>query len=544
MKRLGVAVFALGVLTIAIGGFAGLASGMGGENAQLGVQPDVQQQTDGSTGASPTTISVSVSNTTVDEGKSITTTDNPTITITADSDEEITHISLRVDGEIRHRYAPNSTSATESTALDLKPGEHVVKIVAKTDQSTTSSTITVVEDSTKPRMVFESPFSTDGMYDDPENEYILNESAIQLNATLHDISSVERVVIRNRYSYENTEGESNLKKFVIDDPGDSISKSIRLGPGKPKFDLGQNRMQITLVDSFGHRNTYEMEIFVQDIESPEIEILDRTAVKNRQAVRVDIRATDNVGIKSLGTRMGNAQDQGVDYRFYEEPTGSRPLEYEFSKTVPVPNTTAKMTVVAVDGFNNVSTRSVTLDYGELVSPEIHLDNDSITAVGNKEIRVEGSVSEGHISSVYVETVDSSGEVVDLKEVYDGSPTESVQIDETLESALVFPELRVRTIDTMGNEQVQTISYSAPETEYEGDDNTTDGTDSTNETAPDSEGENGTDQSPPSDSSEDQSPYRAYLDKALNFASGLSNQVLAGMAGAVVVFGWVSYRIRG
>ncbi|MFC6615627.1 hypothetical protein ACFQAS_11835 [Halopenitus salinus] len=469
-SHLAVLVVVAALAGVAVGGAAATSASAGSMDEATDVEHAVDgpwttggiAQTTGSPGA---TIDVSLDGTAVEDGGSITTGNDPTLSVRAESEGTIRIVSVRIDGRTVRSYAPNDTALETSTDLDLESGAHDLRVVVETDGSTTIYDATVTEDSTRPLMTFDSPFSTgftgeNNTYEGPKDEYTLNKSNILLEGSFHDESHVEKAIIETTYHYnyaDNTRGER--ERIVLRDPGESISQRLRLGPNQPELGAGLNTLEITLFDAFDHVKKYRIEIRVEDTDPPEIEVLDREAVETRSAVRLHVRASDRVGVESVGTRLGPKDGSGLQYQLSPQPPGARPIEHTFTRTVEVPSGSETITVVAEDGTNPPAKREVTVNYTELVTPRVQFDREATEAVDGRRIRVRGRVYDGQISRVRVETVSPGGDVLDLNTAYTGGITDSVTIDETLRMDVYPATIRVRTIDVDGTEHVETIRVS-------------------------------------------------------------------------------------
>ncbi|WP_049920665.1 hypothetical protein [Haloferax sulfurifontis] len=427
--------------------------------------PDTHQQVErnNSTERSEPNLTLVLENRTVADGDTVTTGDNPELTVRANGSAVIELLVVRVDGDSRRVYTPNSTAVQETATLEMTAGEHALEVLVKQNGSTTTRRITVIEDSIAPAIVFTSPFRTGNtsIYDRPETNYTINRSRISLDGTIYDHSDVEQVSIELRYHGQGVEAPWGFRKrVVIDDPNGSISRPLRLGPFDERVDAGQNSLRVSVLDSRGHRRHYDVDLYVMDEAPPSIEILNQSLIKTRSAVRLTIRVTDAVGIRSVGVRRGSADGSGLNYEIQPKPIGSRPIEHTFTKTIPLAGDSRNITIVADDGTENATTRELEVNVTQLVRPTIELRPDTIR-VSDDRVHVEGRVYDGRVTSVYAETVGPTGNTVDLAQIYGGGVTSDVRINETLQLDGYPTRIRVRATDSTGREHIETIQVAPP-----------------------------------------------------------------------------------
>lgn len=163
----------------------------------------------------------------------------------------------------------------------------------------------------------------------------------------------------------------------------------------------------------------------------------RTARRRSLSYRVDGSSAE--------TYVLNKSDEGPD-RERLSPS------FEFTATAGA--NADSLTLVAVDSAGNERTRDVSLDFERRVNPTIGLDR--ATATDDGEVHVVGTVSEGRVTRVTVETVSTDGGVLGLRTVHDGEATRRVSIDERLAGAGEGTKVVVRAVDTMGGKHGQSI----------------------------------------------------------------------------------------
>lgn len=420
-------------------------------------------------GSPPPNISVKISETPVPDGGEFKTTNDPRFEMNVTSDSTIEIISVRIGQQTRRSYVPNATTFSDATRLKLSPRSNQLSIVVRTTSGTTTYSATVIEDSSAPLMTFKAPISAgfvgpNGTYEPMNSSYTLNKSRIDIAGTIHDQSAVEEVVIDHEYRYWfGGSQEYTDSQIVITDPDDSIEHGLQLGPSQPSKDTGVNTIRITLRDEFGHEREYETDIRVQDTSSPTISILEREPIKTRSAVRIRARASDDTGLSSVGFRPGSANDSyGQEYLYIQRQPANQSLSEDVTTTVQVTDRTKNITLIATDTTGNTTTKQLTVNYTELVSPEIQFDWSTSRSLENDAIQIAGEVYSGQFTRVHVETVDPDGDTIDISSVYSGNVTDRTAFKTRLNAHVYPATVRVRAVDVTGTEHVRTVEVSQSE----------------------------------------------------------------------------------
>jgi|GEM_PF-4133279 len=413
-------------------------------------------------------ISVTVGDTLLPAGETITTTNNPELTLAIAADARIEIISVRVDEETRRSYVPNSTTYSETTTLDLDAGTHQLSVVVRTTEGTTTYDATVIEDSGAPLVTFESPISAgfvgpNGTYEQLNDTYTLNKSSIELRGRIHDQSNVEQVIIEHEYRYQyGGEPRDTDTRIEITEPNQTIARTLRLGPAQPDVGSGVNSLRIELRDEFGHIREYETTLRVEDTDPPNITVLEQYPVATRSAVRIDAEATDRVGLASVGLRIGPANGSGQQYLYTERQPTKQAISKLISPTVDVFDGTRNITLIATDQAGKTTTRELTVNYTELVTPQIQFNRSLSGSVDGQTVQAAGTVSNGQITRVRVETLSPDGDTIDINSVYSGGVTENVTFRERLDAESYPASVRVRVIDVTGAEHTRRLALSQSE----------------------------------------------------------------------------------
>ncbi|WP_089649787.1 hypothetical protein [Halobacterium hubeiense] len=413
-------------------------------------------------------ISVTVGDTLLPAGETITTTNDPTLTLAIAADATIEIISVRVDDETRRSYVPNSSTFSETTTLDLDAGTHQLSVVVRTTEGTTTYDATVIEDSGAPLMTFESPISAgfvgpNGTYEQLNDTYTLNKSSVELRGRIHDQSNVEQVIIEHEYRYQyGNEPRDTDTRIEITEPNQTISRTLRLGPTQPDVGSGVNTLNIELRDEFGHIREYETTLRVEDSDPPNISVLEQYPVATRSAVRIDAEATDRVGLASVGLRIGPANGSGQQYLYTERQPTKQAISKVISPTVDVFDGTRNITLVATDQAGQTTTRQLSVNYTELVTPKIQFNRSLSGSVDERTVQAAGTVSDGQITRVRVETLTPDGETIDINSVYSGGVTENLTFRERLDAESYPAAVRVRVLDVTGTEHTRRLELSQSE----------------------------------------------------------------------------------
>ncbi|MFB6304365.1 MAG: zinc ribbon domain-containing protein, partial [Haloferacaceae archaeon] len=392
-------------------------------------------------------VTVSVAGSTLADGGSITVTDDPDVGVEVSADSTLDSVSIRVDGDPVRTFTPDSKSFSTTVTLDLTDGNHDLTVVASADETTTHGG-TVVKDSAGPRVRYTAPFTTSRQASPDDVETIEHGNAT-IAGDLWDRSGVERVRIERVYEWKFA-GRTRTDKTThrISDPGESFSRPLLFGPG-------DNEMKVTLVDVHGHKRIQEWTIDLEDRTKPTVAVDVVRRSSDGSKVFVNGTVSDDTKVRSLSyTLEGSSSTSSVLSRVDSEPTRER-VSTEFEFTTSAGSGTDSLTLVAKDTAGNTRRKTVSLNFEQRVAPEISIDRGA-TARDGDEVRVVGTVDDGRVTRVTVETV-HDGEVLSLRTVHDGEAVRSVAIDERLAVAGEGTEVIVRATDTMDREHRRTLT---------------------------------------------------------------------------------------
>ncbi|WP_049984341.1 hypothetical protein [Halorubrum sp. BV1] len=412
--------------------------------ASVGADTAVAQQ--------ETTIDVSVDGDRLVDGTEHVVLTDPTANVSVEANATIDLIEIRVDGDIRHTYRPDSRSFSRAIPLDLDPNENTVEVIARADDVATFEA-TMTKHTAAPRVRYTSPFST-SVLGGPDNETNVSSGQVQLAGSLHTVSSVSHIRIERTHVYSDG-NETNLTNcdsqpechtdrtlHRINDPGDSFSQDLLLGEGR-------NEIVARYTDENGRTNVDSFRLIVDDETDPEIDLdVPNESYVDSVRVRGTVRDETKLHRVTLNRTSNNASQvllTGTD----SEPDPNR-FTHEFDTTVSLYDAENEFRLVAEDAAGNVHEQTFTVEYDP--SPNISVtENETNTTA--ETVRVAGTVSEAQISRVTLETIDTrSGDRLDITRAYEANtPTTRVEFDQSLTA--VPGHTVVNVIVSYGNRQV-------------------------------------------------------------------------------------------
>lgn len=399
------------------------------------------------TAAAQVTVDVTVDDRPVADGDAVTVTDDPVLGVDVAGNESIESVTIRVDGEDRHSFEPNATTFSERITLDLADGDHEVTVVVEGSERLTA---TIRKDSIAPLVTFTSPFASVGR--PPTGEVAIDRSATTLAADLDDRSGVREVRIERTYEWRFAgERRRDLETYRIEDPGGNVSQPLLFG-------LGRNDLRVVAIDVHGQRRTYDVTVWVLDDERPTVDIdrFERTGGRLRVAGTV----SDNVKVDNLSYRVGRSGGR----TFVVNPTSAEPtrtrLDVDFAFTTRIDGDPESITLVATDVAGNTLTRELPLDYRGHLEPTVTVDGGA-TRADDGGVEVVGTVADGRVTRVVVESVGPDGMPVDSLTVYDGDPTSRVDVRGRIGAADGRTTVVIRAVDGDGREYRASLTLDTP-----------------------------------------------------------------------------------
>lgn len=397
------------------------------------------------TAAGQVSVEVTVDDTAVRNGDTVTVTDDPVVDIVADGNEPIASVTVRVDGETRQSFSPNATNVSERFTLDLTDGTHEVAVVIDGDERLTA---TIRKDSTGPLITYTSPFQSAGA--PRTGQVAIDRADATLAATLDDLSGVREVRIERTYEWRFAgRPRRSVETHRIENPGDNVSQPVLFG-------LGRNELRVVAVDVHGQRRTHDITVWVFDNRQPVIE-LDRFE-RTGDGLHVAGTVRDNVKVNSLAYRVaGTAQKNFVLNPTSTEPIRSRTaVDFEF--TVSLGDSAEAIVLEATDAAENEREWTVPLDYRGHVEPRITFNE---TRVSDGGIDVTGTVADGQVEQVVIESVGPDGAVVDSRTVYDGDATSHVEVRGRVAAASGETTVVIRATDVDGRVYRESVTLATP-----------------------------------------------------------------------------------
>lgn len=447
-------------------------------SAPIVAETGVQAQVDESHSAEDIDLDVRISGeilengeiideTAVDDGDEVTISGDLELQMNIQSPSTIDLVSVRLGGETRRSYTPDTRSFNESTELSLGPGRYDDVTIVVEANATRTMQMVLVSDQRAPLATFRSPFEAgfvgeNGSYVSINDTYTLDESDVRIDLDFSDRVDVKRAVLNWRYEYNSntTQPIVGRAEFRPDNPNNGISEQHRLGWYDAESDAGKNTLSLEVEDAFGKVRTHEITVLVNDSDTPDITVTNKSSLRGERAVRLNFTASDRVGLKSVGARQ---ESSALKYLIFQRAPLERPTEQDFSQVVSVPRGTTNITLVAEDSAGNTKRVKEKLNYTEPAPPTIRFHPDEIKVRGKdgSTIRARGTVSNGQIVRVRVETVAPGGEILDVETVYEGEgdSTDRVDIDKQLRAGVDPVRLRARVVDITGAENVKSLQLS-------------------------------------------------------------------------------------
>lgn len=412
-----------------------------------------------------TTVSVTVAGERVRDGGEILTSAGPRLGVSVAAPTQIRLVTVRIDGETYRSYVPNATATNQSTTLAVGPGAHDVKTVVSTENRTRTHEFVLTEDSSPPRVAFRDPFATG---DDTASAYVPNgitvdSSRVRFAGAIADTSNITRVEIHRESYYRRGPGgevEYDQNRIVLTDVNGSFEQPLELVyteneqiPASPTGE-STNYVEISVRDEFDQRRTYEFYVAVSDDDGPAVTVTDTSIDYGNAKATVTFDVTDDVGIRTAGVT-------GEPFSLFAIDPARQPRQATFTHTFSVNSRTEVVRFAATDAGGTTTAVEREFDRSELIAPRIDFNTNRTTAVRRDAVRVVGTVAEGAISSVRVETVAPDGRVLDIETAHAGRIAQTVAVNETLETSIYPSRVRIRAVDAQGEEHVRSITLSVP-----------------------------------------------------------------------------------
>lgn len=389
-------------------------------------------------------VSVSVDGDEVSDGATVETKTDPELDISVDANETLELIEVRVDGETREQYTPDSESFSETLTLDLDDGERNVEVVANAKQTTTLQ-VTILKDNGRPFIEYTNPFETPGQGPPPATTTV-SDAQVDLAGELIDDTGVETIDIERSFQYRYATQETSREFYTVEDPGDSFSQELFLGDG-------ENEIVATYTDELGNLRRHEFSLIVQDNTDPTIDLSvpDETTTSE---LDIEGSVSDNVKVQTVSV-VANQNTQTVVTERSPEPNRDR-LAVDLETSVSLSEGENTITVEATDNSDNTVVQEFDVVYNRQIVPDMIIDCEE-TGFEGGQVAVQASVERGEITGVRLETVGTeSEEIVDITNIYSGEQTDEVAVEETLGVAAGETRVRLTATDSQGDQHTQSF----------------------------------------------------------------------------------------
>ena len=471
------------------------------------------------------TVSVDVDGVPLDDGEVHHTATDPWLRVTASTDEPISLIEVRVDGETRHSFEPSSESVDRSVPLELATGEHRVTVVAKAAAVTVHEAI-VVKDDVDPRVTYDDPIEATPLDDNPPTVTVEN-STLTVAGTIDDASRIEYVRIDHAYEYERAmsrDGDDDDGDFAYDiedqapfSPDEQLPVDTSDGDGDTTDDgdaddlerrdqhllpspgtrfnesltlaLGTNYLRIVIKDAAGNTEAAHLAVTVTDDTRPALNVTHVEYVSPTR-LRISGWATDEVQVNDVwvqeyrntteeegdDTAVDTETERGSDTDDDPDETQNVTVRHRLvfrQTTIPDRsrrNVSFDTTVyhprgddTVVIGVNDTARNDRVRNYSlsTFLAPTITVD-DERTGYVDDGVAIGGHVVDGQIDDVSIEAVDpSTGRTVDIQPVDLGR---NGTFGARLDGVADATRLRIRVRDVSGAEHVEAVTVDAPAVE--------------------------------------------------------------------------------
>ncbi len=152
---------------------------------------------------------------------------------------------------------------------------------------------------------------------------------------------------------------------------------------------------------------------------------------------------------------------GEPFSLFVLDPARQPRQATITHSFSIDSSTEVVRFTATDAGRTTTTIERAFDRSELIAPRISLDTNRTAVVERGRVRVVGTVAEGAISRVRIETVAPDGRVVDIETVHAGRIVQTVAVNETLRTSIYPVRLRVRAVDAEGEEHLRSVTVSVP-----------------------------------------------------------------------------------
>ncbi|SEA17444.1 hypothetical protein SAMN04488065_2076 [Haloplanus vescus] len=398
------------------------------------------------TAVAQSTVNITIDGSTVQDGNRVVVTDDPEVDIELDANESIETVAVRVGGETRRTFEPESSSFSERITLDLDDGEYEVSVVA--ESIGVQRTTTVIKDSDGPEVTYTSPFESVGY---PSNgEVTLTRADTTLAAELSDQNNVSKVRIERKYEWLFAGKRDQVRQtYRIKNPGTNITQPILFG-------LGENELQVEVIDEYGQRTIHDITVSVVDSQRPSID-LDRFERSENGELTVAGTVSDGVKVNSLSYRLeSTSQTVRILNPTTKEPTRDR-VNTDFEFATETPTGATAIILVATDVAGNTRQWKIPFDYQGHLEPTITID-EAATHVSGDSLVFEGKVNDTRARKVVVKSTTADGETVRTITVHEGETADRIPFRGRIDAAAGQTRLIVEVTDIEGGVHRESMMF--------------------------------------------------------------------------------------
>lgn len=390
-------------------------------------------------------IAVAVNGDELPDGDRVVVADG-NLTVRAEAAENLSSVVVRVDGTDLGPFYPEGSTFERTIDPDFHGGENDVQVIA-TDESdrTTSYRATVYRDSIAPHFGLEEPFTVEPGYAFPAN-HTVDDANVTLDGTVKDESNITDFRAR-------IEGGGVVQTSDLDE-NSSFSLNTTLG-------LGNSTLTLRATDEFGNERRVRTRLIVEDEAEPSIEIRGWRD-ESRHPVPIQIRATDDVGLRSLTIHperqpkrdLIEPSDELFD-RGRHDVVRNTTLDFRYESVYNV-------TITATDVANNTVEVTKTIEYdpiteAEAAAPEIRVHENESGIVEDGTYLLSADVTNGSVSRVTAESQSvPDGNFSEHSVVYDGPERENVTIYQRVNLEPGRNDVRIRATDAFDVQHERTI----------------------------------------------------------------------------------------
>jgi hypothetical protein len=402
------------------------------------------------------TIEVSVNGAPVADGDRVVVP-SANLSTSVSANRTIQSVVVLLDDERIHEASPNATEYAVSLDPDFSARSNQVQVLLKDESGTLwTHQISVYKDDQAPDIGLAEPFSVSPGYRFP-SERSVDGAAITVSGTVEDASNVSDFRLRVVGGGRSVEVES------LSDGAFSLNTT--LAPGN-------NSLILTATDEYGHQAYRSTRLRVTDEAEPSIEPRDWPSATQTATIRPTIVATDDVAVDSIRYRI-----PGQPERTALESTG-RLLDAGRTNVTVVPTLTFpregtyNVTVNVTDTVGNFVEETVSVTYdpvtpAERAKPTVSIDANRSGLYNDSLYRLNATVTDGIVRSVFLAATDSSGRVTQWASIYDGPNVSTVRVERDVPIDPGENEIRLTVTDGLNATHEYTFTVdTANESSYD------------------------------------------------------------------------------